>query len=518
MSKKHVTLGTVHTGLLAKKRKTIVQNSKSIIIAIILLLLCFNGTVQAREELPSNLIEEKDIKINEIILGATEGFTLTAQYISSTKSVQLSWNAMPNMEDYIIYQQINGETERVVETSQKTSITVNNIVDRNAPNVPKVTNTLTADKKGNNLNIQASTDNGTTYRHRVEGKVLDIGTIDVVFVQDYSKSMRYWAGNVKSAMIEIGYKFIDMGARVAATTCGGYRLQFTKDKATVRSTISGFGRTSHTYMDDGIYNALSLFRSSTAKNKILIAFGDLDDFPTRVPVSWLESVKNQGIKFYVIQTGGTNQAKINVVKHYGEITSVTTNTYDAIMTQYNNMYNKAVDDMIPRSNTVSTTATSGIKGYKYAVTTSINHTFSKNDPIVQIKDIPKYITGENLQIQYFHIVAIDNELNQSPISTTKLQVPRRITLKTTYKKGMNYVPLNWKINDPTPGYTYSLFRKEIGDNLIESVETQIATITDTTTTLSYTMPGTYYWTVPEGITELKVAVAGGGGRRCSSIR
>ena len=36
-------------------------------------------------------------------------------------------------------------------------------------------------------------------------------------------------------------------------------------------------------------------------------------------------------------------------------------------------------------------------------------------------------------------------------------------------------------------------------------------------TPTWTTPGTYTWTVPEGATRLLVAVAGAGGRRCGSI-
>lgn len=156
------------------------------------------------------------------------------------------------------------------------------------------------------------------------------------------------------------------------------------------------------------------------------------------------------------------------------------------------------------------------------VTTSEKHTFT-NEEIVSIDQIPTYISGEEQMVQYLHIRAIDNAGNTSATQDILLQVPAKITLKSDYQYGMNYVPLSWTNNDTRSGYVYRLYQKEEG---VDSAFKQISTNNsieqrvykdEWSKPTTYTTPGTYTYTVPEGITRIKVAVVGGGGRRFNGI-
>ena len=155
------------------------------------------------------------------------------------------------------------------------------------------------------------------------------------------------------------------------------------------------------------------------------------------------------------------------------------------------------------------------------VTTSEKHTFT-NEEIVSIDQIPTYISGEEQMVQYLHIRAIDNAGNTSATQTILLQVPAKITLKSDYQYGMNYVPLSWINNDTRSGYVYRLYQKEEGvDNgfkLISTNNSVETVVRNETVTVRYTTPGTYTWTVPEGVTQVKVTIAGaGGGGRTEEI-
>ena len=174
------------------------------------------------------------------------------------------------------------------------------------------------------------------------------------------------------------------------------------------------------------------------------------------------------------------------------------------------------------SNTVSTSVTSGIKGYQYAITTKSTHTF-KNEPIVSLDQIPTYVSGEENAIQYLHIRAVDNAGNVSDTRSILLQVPPRIILTSNYKYGMNYVPLSWKINDKRAGYTYKLYRKQEGESNYKEVTKDTNNhveklVSSTNKSASYTTPGTYTWTVPQGVTSVTVTAAGAGGGGSGNAR
>ena len=96
-----------------------------------------------------------------------------------------------------------------------------------------------------------------------------------------------------------------------------------------------------------------------------------------------------------------------------------------------------------------------------------------------------------------------------------------ILLNSSYRPlaNMNYIPLTWSINDSRLGYVYRLFQQN-GDDT--STITQVATNNSKTVVarteqvkVRLNSQTAKSWKVPEGITNIKVTVAGagGGGRR-----
>ena len=541
MRKTAKTLGAVHThththththGITSERRKKLTLRVKSIIALVLILpLLHFSPPVQAREELPDNLIEQKDAKINEIMLGAGSDFALDVTYNKSTKSAKLTWSAVANASDYIVYQQKNGGEQLVIDTGKATTTTVNNVKDTTAPNVPQVTATLTADEFGNNLTIKPSTDKGTEYSYMIEamynGKSMGG---DVVIMCDFGKKNDDYVIKAFEELKKIVNILInERDMRVGIVFNGGdksariYQLTKSYNEAiTFINSAMSQKYIGHATVAQGFPYAIQMLEKGNATNKAILMIQDHEDKVSNSTRHYYgKQLVAKNIKLYVIGSGCSNSGNLNTYKAYGKVAYA--RYVDQIAGVFNEMMFEISDEFKKTSNTKSITVTSGLKGYKYAITTRSTHTFLRNDPIVQLKDIPTYVSGENLPVQYLHIVAVDNELNESPVSTVPLKVPTKIRLRTTYEKGMNYVPLYWTINNPTPGYTYSLYRQELEEDpttkkLVVKDESLIETITDTTRTLSYTVPGTYYWTVPEDVTELKVAVAGGGGRRSNCNR
>ena len=165
-----------------------------------------------------------------------------------------------------------------------------------------------------------------------------------------------------------------------------------------------------------------------------------------------------------------------------------------------------------KSRTVETTATSGIKGYQYAITTSVTYQLPapNSTNVVALDSIPTFVSGEENGIQYLYIRAVDNGGNVSETERVLLQVPIKITLSSKYEDGMNYVPLSWKINDKRPGYDYKLFRNNIDvtrdtNNYVREI------ISSENKSLSYSTVGTYEWEVPDGVESLTITAAGAGG-------
>ena len=84
-----------HGILLEKKISNLISKFKHIAIIAILLLLClFSNKVEARGEVPEDLIQAKETAMNEIALGANDGITLTRTYSynNGNPQIKLSWS------------------------------------------------------------------------------------------------------------------------------------------------------------------------------------------------------------------------------------------------------------------------------------------------------------------------------------------------------------------------------------------------------------------------------------------
>ena len=181
-------------------------------------------------------------------------------------------------------------------------------------------------------------------------------------------------------------------------------------------------------------------------------------------------------------------------------------------TRYTHRVETTTSGTTYRSNTTTTTATSGIRGYQYAITPNVNYTLPapNNSNVVALSSIPTFVSGENEAIQYIYIRAVDKEWNVSGTTRVLLQVPVKITLTSDYEYGKNYVPLSWKINDTRAGYLYKLFRN--GEDVTKETNNYTKTlISSTPGELSYTTAGTHEWTVPEGVESITVTAVGAGG-------
>lgn len=493
------------------------------IIAMFLLSCLFSGSVQARSEVPEDLILEKDNAINDVILKASGEIVLSGPRTTTTTSIPLSWNSVSGVSQYNIYQSKNGASYSKISTINDNKVTLNQnnakIKDEAAPEMPKVTATMNADKTGNNLTITPSTDNGTTYKHYVKAEASNGTTGYLVFMVDYGKSNSGFVSNAKTAMKVIGRRLIAQGVQIGIVVNGGdsstASWAFTKDVTTFEKNIDSMYRITHGSMAKGMPVARQMLNSTGSNNKAILMFQDPDDKWSK---SAIDPILKENITNYLIVCKATSG--MDRYLPYGPVTYAGSNTYSKVLECFESMYEEISTDFEMVSNIVTTTVTTGIKGYQYALTTSSTHTFS-TESIVPLSEVPTYVSGEEHMAQYLHIRAIDNAEKVSLTNSILLQVPAKITLSTTYEYGMNYVPLEWNINDPRTGYDYRLYKREEGQEKfkqIESSNSKINYINEGFKTVSYTTPGTYYWTVPEGVTQLQVAVAGGGGRRCSSCR
>lgn len=496
-------------------------NLKSMLVIAMLLLTCVSSTtVQARTEIPENITLEKDNSINEIILKASGDITLTGPRNTTNTNIELSWNGISGVSKYNIWQSKNdsGYKKLFSVSGTSTTLTQSNagIKDEAIPNAPKVTATLTEDKTANNLTITASTDNGTTYKHYLEASASSGTTGYLVFMVDYGKSNAGFVSNAKAAMKVIGRKLIAQGVQIGVVVNGGDSATaswgFTNNVSTFESNIDAMYRITHGSMAKGMPVARKMLNNTGSNNKAILMFQDPDDKWSK---SAIDPILKENIKNYLIVCKATSG--MDRYLPYGPVTYAGSNTYTKVLECFETMFEEISTDFEMTSNVVTTTVTTGIKGYQYVLTTNSTHTFT-NEPIVQLADIPTTVSGEEKMAQYLHIRAIDNAGNASLTNTLLLQVPAKITLKTTYQFGMNNIPLEWTINDSRAGYDYRLYRRAEGEEKfiqIDSSNSKVNYINDGIKTVSYTTPGTYYWTVPEGVTKLQVAVAGGGGRRCS---
>lgn len=530
-----------HGVLLEKKTSNLISKINNIAIIAILLLLClFSNKVEARGEVPEDLIQAKETAMNEIALGANDGIKLTRTYSynNGNPQIKLSWSEVEGASKYNVYQTKEGESEKLIATIQGTEVTINKanaeIKDDEPPTIPLVKATPNADSTGNNITITPSTDKGTTYRHKVVQQSETISNADVIFLIDLSNSMvKSGFVNIFRAedgpIITIAQELINRGMRlgtiVMANSYGSQIIgPFTTNMNDVRKYVNQFGGRKDHQFASGINTSIQMFKNSgKSDNKIIILFTDNESDTENngesqtVKKRALQNMQDNGIKLYAVYRDNSAY-----VKDYcnGYIVQPNANKEDQVVA-FNTIFKQMLSDIAYESNTVSTTLTSGIKGYQYAVTTSEKHTFT-NEEIVSIDQIPTYISGEEQMVQYLHIRAIDNAGNTSTTQDILLQVPAKITLKSDYQYGMNYVPLSWTNNDKRSGYVYRLYQKEEGvDNgfkLISTNNSVETAVRNETVTVRYTTTGTYTWTVPEGVTQVKVTIAGaGGGGRTEEI-
>lgn len=522
---------------LKKKKQTtknLIRKAKHILVLVMFILLCwFSGGVEARGEIPDNIIQEKENSINEIMLGAREGISLTRTYTEGTEVIKLTWNNIEEATKYNIYQSKEGESEKVIATVSSTSVTLNNnnagIKDEEAPTMPQVTATQTEDGLGNNISITASTDKGTTYRHRIEEKI-DMTKVngDVLFLIDLSGTMKKFRnlfmeedGPILLISKELIQKYnMRVGTMVMANKSSNMiRGELTQDIDAIRGYIKNFdGRNNHLF-SIALNEAINELEKGGTRNKIIILFSDCDsdydkDYENSADVAAkkanLAKMQEAGIKLYTIYR--TTDSRLYMDKYSNAFIVQPEVNKEKQVEAFNKIFNNIIEELPAKSNTVSTTVTSGLKGYQYAVTTSSTHTFT-NEEIVGIEEIPSYISGEEQMVQYLHIRAVDNSGNASETRSILLQVPAKITLKSEYTYGENEVPLSWTINDPREGYKYRLYQKEENQEKFTLIATNNSVETITKNEIKqdrYTTPGTYTWTVPQGVTEIKVIVASAG--------
>lgn len=239
--------------LYQKIKPLISYSQKTIVVVLMLLTVLFSSVVQARTEVTSNLLQEKDIGINEFILKASETITLTGPRTTTTTSIPLSWTAINGASKYKIYQSKNGATYNNISSVAGTTVTLTasnaKIKDEDIPDKPQVTATMNADKTGNNLTITESKDNGTTYKHYVEAETTAGTTGYLVFMVDYGKSNSGFVSNAKKAMKEIGRKLIAQGIQIGIVVNGGDSATaswaFTNNVATFESNIDSMYRITH---------------------------------------------------------------------------------------------------------------------------------------------------------------------------------------------------------------------------------------------------------------------------------
>ena len=576
MKKMLESLDVVHTHthgiLLEKKTSNLILKFKHIAIMAILLLLCiFSNNAEARGEVPEDLIQAKENTINEIALGANNGITLTRTYSynNGNQYIKLNWNAVNGSGKYKIYQTKEGQNESNIATIYGTEVTLNKanagIRDDAAPTMPIINATQNADGTGNSITITPSTDNGTTYRHRIEGQP-DIAYTEKSYI---TPGTYKWTcpegitrvrvavcggggGGSASSDCSLGeyYSHINGKANYSASAGGassfGTLITASGGTGSVSLSAIQYGDNGDThfficeYGVGGIPNGRNGNKNDDAHNTVIYGGKGFD-------INFNMTAGNYGtggngivanIKYPGNDSSGAGGGSGGYNTGYVTVTPNTTYTITvgaggakSTQTEYSSSqgtdgiggfvliaYGGEIQNETGiTSNTVSTTVTSGIKGYQYAITTSRDHTFT-NEEVVPLDKVPTFVSGEKQMVQYLHIRAVDNAGNTSTSQDILLQVPAKITLKSDYQYGMNYVPLSWINNDTRSGYVYRLYQKAEGENNFKQIASsnskeQRIYKDEWSSPTTYATPGTFTYTVPEGITRIKVAVVGGGGRR-----
>ena len=127
------------------------------------------------------------------------------------------------------------------------------------------------------------------------------------------------------------------------------------------------------------------------------------------------------------------------------------------------------------SNTVTTTVTSGIKGFSWSI--------GDDEPDNIIDEMPTYF-GEEYTGKLIRIKAIDNAGNVSGISTLLIDKndfieafdKGEILLRSIYTEGNNYTDLHWNRPNELAGWRYRVFQRIVGgattDGIFRPVSTQ----------------------------------------------
>ena len=176
-----------------------------------------------------------------------------------------------------------------------------------------------------------------------------------------------------------------------------------------------------------------------------------------------------------------NKPTVKLAQKYGQngIYSIEINAKDNGTTYEH--YVEGLNDVTTRkviSNTVTTTITTGVKGYSWVIDGNPN-----TIPDNTIDNPPTEITRAQAGM-YLHIKAIDNAENVGETFHMELTIPEVKLYNDRYKEGMNYVPLYWTTTDVKNKYVYRLYNKEESSNVytyvkeIDGKETNDETATD----------------------------------------
>lgn len=114
------------------------------------------------------------------------------------------------------------------------------------------------------------------------------------------------------------------------------------------------------------------------------------------------------------------------------------------------------------SNTVTTTITSGIKGYSVVIDNNPN-TVPDNTIDTTSSNFSTTYSGSNF---YVHVKAIDNAGNVSDVYTYCYSKPFITAIPVP---SQNAIQLNWGINDTSQTYSYMVYKKDINDSDFQTI-------------------------------------------------
>lgn len=114
------------------------------------------------------------------------------------------------------------------------------------------------------------------------------------------------------------------------------------------------------------------------------------------------------------------------------------------------------------SNTVTTTITSGIKGYSVVIDNNPN-TVPDNTIDTTSSNFSTTYSGSNF---YVHVKTIDNAGNVSDVYTYCYSKP---FITATPVPSQNAIQLNWGINDNSQTYSYMVYKKDVNDSEFQTI-------------------------------------------------